>query len=378
LPNFEPAGDQAGAGSQPAGGSAAVEQQRGQAPKSDQAGQQRSQAPLSGQAGDQATTTGSGQANRKSSTATSTDRTGGQGQGQGFDWTQAAQDKSQPGGADALDSNPGFGPQPTSDEAAAQGTPPKGQNLAPGRAFSQSSLQAGGQPASQTGAYPSGTYTQEDVDRAQALSGLSSLVNPGLAQQLVGATSSSGSSPGTPSSSSSSPSDATSQSGGMPLGGMTQSSPSSLTSPNQSFGQFTLPNSDASSDDAKALTIPPRKKEFAPAGAIDSRFEIVVVCRKNEILLHPGAYRLTGDVLRSQGQGSDPMLAREIRAMVRNRALVDPLIRQKPAIRFLVESQGAETFALARRQLLFALPDWPVALQVAGSQDADIFSRNRW
>ncbi len=72
------------------------------------------------------------------------------------------------------------------------------------------------------------------------------------------------------------------------------------------------------------------------------------------------------------------MLAREIRAMVRNRAIVDPMIRQKPAIKFLVESQGAETFAVARRQLLFSLPDWPVSLQVSGTHDIDVFSRNRW
>lgn len=113
-------------------------------------------------------------------------------------------------------------------------------------------------------------------------------------------------------------------------------------------------------------------------GSIDVRFPIVVVCRKDEVVLQPGSYRLTGDVLRSGGQGSDSILAREVRAMVRNRAIVDPMIRQKPAIRFLVESQGADTFALARRQLLFSLPDWPVSLQVAGSQDTDIFSRNRW
>jgi hypothetical protein len=124
--------------------------------------------------------------------------------------------------------------------------------------------------------------------------------------------------------------------------------------------------------------MPPRKKDAAPEHAIDARFEIVVVCRKDEVLLHPGAYRLTGDVLRGRSEGPDSMLVREIRAMVRNRAIVDPLIHQKPAIRFLVESQGAETFAIARRQLLFSLPDWPVALQVAGSHDADVFSRNRW
>ena len=373
LPTFEPAADQA-SGDSPSSGPAGL-QATG---RSAGGGPQRSQASFSGQAGDQAATTGPAQAGVKSSTAATPDRTGGRGQAQGFDWNQAAQDKSPASGADALDSDPGAGALPPSDETTAQGTPPPPQNLAPGRAISRSSLPAGGQPGAQAGAYQSGTYSQEDVDRAKALSGLSSLVNPGLAQQLVGATSASGSASGTPSSASSSQSDSSSQSGGMPLGGMTQSSPSSSASSNPSFGQFTLPNSSSSSDDAKELTIPPRKKESAPLGAIDSRFEIVVVCRKNEVLLHPGAYRLTDDVLRSRGQETDPMLAREIRAMVRNRAIVDPLIHQKPAIRFLVESQGAETFAIARRQLLFSLPDWPVSLQVAGSHDAGVFSRNRW
>ena len=71
---------------------------------------------------------------------------------------------------------------------------------------------------------------------------VSSLVSPGLAEKLVGATSASGSASGTPSSSSPNQSDSSSQSGGMPLGGMTQSSPSSSASSNPSFGQFTLPN----------------------------------------------------------------------------------------------------------------------------------------
>ncbi len=124
--------------------------------------------------------------------------------------------------------------------------------------------------------------------------------------------------------------------------------------------------------------MPPRPKEIQSPDSIEVRFEIVVVCRRDEIVLQPGSYRVTGDVLRSGGQGPDGMLAREIRAMVRNRAMVDPLIRQKPALRFLVEAQGAETFALARRQLLFSLPDWPVSLQVAGSQGTDILSRTRW
>jgi hypothetical protein len=163
----------------------------------------------------------------------------------------------------------------------------------------------------------------------------------------------------------------------MPLGGMTQSNQSSSTS-SSTIGQFGLPNSSASDGESKEFTPPSRKKDFEQPSPIDARFEIVVVCRKDEIVLQPGSYRVTGDVLRSRTSGSDSMLVREIRALVRNREIVDPLIHQKPAIRFLVESQGGETFAIARRQLLFALPDWPVSLQVAGSQHGDILSRTRW
>ncbi len=162
----------------------------------------------------------------------------------------------------------------------------------------------------------------------------------------------------------------------MPLGGNTQPNMSSSPSAMNSFGLNS--SQSPSNDDANDLIMPPRKKEALPTGAIEAKFEIVVVCRKDDLVLQPGGYRLTGAVLRSAGQGSDFILAREIRAMVRNRAMVDPLIHQKPALRFLVEQQGAETFALARRQLLFSLPDWPVVLQVAGSQDSGIFSRNPW
>jgi hypothetical protein len=104
----------------------------------------------------------------------------------------------------------------------------------------------------------------------------------------------------------------------------------------------------------------------------------VVVCRRNDVLLHPGGYRLTRQIIEQQQSGKDGMLAREIVAMVRKRAIVDPLIRPKPKIRFLVENDGAEMFWTARRQLLFTLPDWPTSLQVSGPQPARVFSKETW
>ena len=86
------------------------------------------------------------------------------------------------------------------------------------------------------------------------------------------------------------------------------------------------------------------------SGAIDVPFEIVVVCRRNDVLLHPGGYRITTQALESdagKGADSEPLLERELRAIVRKRAQVDPLIRPKPRVKFLVESGGSSTFWLA-------------------------------
>jgi len=113
-------------------------------------------------------------------------------------------------------------------------------------------------------------------------------------------------------------------------------------------------------------------------GSIDVPFEIVVVCRRYDVLLHPGGYRLTARAMKGQGGGSDGLLAQEIRAIVHRRAVVDPMIRPRPAIKFLVEADGADTFWMARRQLLFSLPDWPMSLHVSGSQEPHLFSKETW
>ena len=370
----------------------------------------------------------SGDGRNPKSTGTGAGGTGpGQAPGRGFDWKDAAQDGPPPAGSETPQSVQALGQDPSGADTGPQTTAAAARaNVAAGGALNRTSLPPNGQLDPALRAYQgvqysqddierakslssqysqddierakslSSQFSQDDIERAKSLSGLSSFVSPGLAQKLASAAAAFGSpsglpsssssndpppdlqSGGMPSSTSSSDNSSNNQSGGMPLGGNTQSSMSSSSSSMNSLGLNASPSSSPSSDDANDLIMPPRKKETMPTGAIEAKFEIVVVCRKDDLVLQPGGYRLTGAVLRSASQGSDFILAREIRAMVRNRAMVDPLIHQKPALRFLVEQQGAETFALARRQLLFSLPDWPVALQVAGSQDSGIFSRNPW
>jgi hypothetical protein len=131
----------------------------------------------------------------------------------------------------------------------------------------------------------------------------------------------------------------------------------------------------------KELALPAISPPDRPSGAIDVPFEIVVVCRRDDLLLHPGGYRLTAQALRERAGGgshSETLLKRELRAMVQRRAQIDPMIRPQPSIKFVVETDGSATFWTARRQLLFSGLDWPMSLQVAGSQNKHVFNEETW
>ena len=100
------------------------------------------------------------------------------------------------------------------------------------------------------------------------------------------------------------------------------------------------------------------------------------------MLLHPGGYRLTTQALRQgvdKGEAvRESVLKQELRAIVRRRAQIDPLIRPKPTVKFLVEADGVTTFWMARRQLAFSGLDWPMSLQVAGPQSRHVFNEETW
>ncbi len=102
--------------------------------------------------------------------------------------------------------------------------------------------------------------------------------------------------------------------------------------------------------------------------AVKVGFEITVVCRKDSVLLHPGGYVITRRTLEAQRAGGDGLLVEQLRAIVRERQLADPLIQIKPSLKYVVESQGDELFWTSRKQAVFALSDWPSKLVIAGPQ----------
>jgi hypothetical protein len=138
-------------------------------------------------------------------------------------------------------------------------------------------------------------------------------------------------------------------------------------------------SSDSSSDSLDDLIFPTIPMLGRPTGSIEVPFEIVAVCRRNDLLLHPGGYRLPAQALRTAGRSqSQSLLARELRAIVKQRAQVDPMIRPRPTIRFLVETNGGATYWAARRQILFSGLDWPMSLHVAGPQETQALHRELW
>ncbi|MGP0066908.1 MAG: hypothetical protein ACLQGP_25365 [Isosphaeraceae bacterium] len=184
--------------------------------------------------------------------------------------------------------------------------------------------------------------------------------------------------PGSNSSSDSSGSSSSNSMGGQPGSSGTSAPASGMSLPSLSLN----PDPDSEPDGLKEFAVPSISTPDRPARAIDVPFEIVVVCRRNDLLLHPGGYRLTMQDLR-QGSGKagaiqESLLKQELRAVVRRRAQIDPLIRPKPSVKFLVEADGGTTFWIAQRQLVFSGLDWPMSLQVAGPQSRHVFNEETW
>jgi len=137
--------------------------------------------------------------------------------------------------------------------------------------------------------------------------------------------------------------------------------------------------SSTSSSQAKSSANAPRFKSRiadGPTKSIDVPFEIVVVCRPDGAVIHPGGYLLTSKSLAAGKK--DSIMVRELLAVAQRRAESDPTIRPQPRVKFLVENGGSETFWAARKQILFSGLGWPMSLQVAGAQDPHVLGKETW
>ncbi|MFO0960336.1 MAG: hypothetical protein U0800_23355 [Isosphaeraceae bacterium] len=89
--------------------------------------------------------------------------------------------------------------------------------------------------------------------------------------------------------------------------------------------------------------------------------ELVVVCSRDSILIHPGAYRLMESTLKSQPS----RLVADLKAIVAAERVKHPGMSMEPRLRFLVQAGGQATYELARGQTLAGGIDWPSRVQVA-------------
>lgn len=124
-----------------------------------------------------------------------------------------------------------------------------------------------------------------------------------------------------------------------------------------------------------AQPLPSRPQFSAPTKPIGIEVPLVltVVCGPDGVVVHPGGYRLTFNALEKAG-----ILERDLKTIVRNHEIIDPMIHPKPRLEFLIEPGGSETFSIARRQTVLAGLGWPVSIHVAESASARMFAKERF
>ncbi|WP_165064918.1 hypothetical protein [Paludisphaera rhizosphaerae] len=139
-------------------------------------------------------------------------------------------------------------------------------------------------------------------------------------------------------------------------------------------GSGGAPGASASADPEMKPLIP--NDEEKPETAVEIPFEIVVACGTDGLTIQPGGYRITNQALRTRRD--EDLFVRNLEAVARKRAEVDPGIRPRPRVKFLVEEDGAQNFWEARRQILFSGLNWPMSLQVAGAQNPRFLEQGVW
>ena len=107
---------------------------------------------------------------------------------------------------------------------------------------------------------------------------------------------------------------------------------------------------------------------------IDVPLELVVACKPDGVVIHPGGYRLSRAAL-----GKEGALRRDLETIVRNHEMIDPGVRPRPRVQFLVEPGGTQTYLEARRRTVLGELPWPVSIDVADGQPlSGVFPKERF
>lgn len=102
--------------------------------------------------------------------------------------------------------------------------------------------------------------------------------------------------------------------------------------------------------------------------------ELVLACGPKGVAIHPGDYRVTVDAMK----GADPLLASQLRALVRQQEIAHPGTTVVPTLRYVIAPGGRESYGSARGQAAVEGIDWPSTIQVSGGDILRLYSSDAW
>ncbi len=169
---------------------------------------------------------------------------------------------------------------------------------------------------------------------------------------------------------------ATQPSSGAPTSGAAGSSDLSQTPPSGSPpSNPTLPFG-LKPDTGGQMGEPPNRRDppqIDPAKNVSVTLDLVLACRRDGVEIEPGGYRTSLAALSRR----DGLLLRQLEAIVLKYRRLDPELKIRPRVRFLVEPGGGTAFASAREQILINKPEWPSTTRYADDAPVHLLEVDR-
>ena len=164
-------------------------------------------------------------------------------------------------------------------------------------------------------------------------------------------------------------------SGAPPSGAVGSSDPSQSAPSGSPPSGVVLPFGLKPELNAQGPALPERRRppRIDPAKNVSVTIDLVLACRRDGVEIEPGGYRTSHAALSRR----DGLLMRQLEAIVLKYRRLDPELKIKPRVRYLVEPGGGWSYSLAREQILSGRPEWPSSTRYADDAPVRLLEAER-